>query len=204
MIIKNLKIYLQNVRKNSLFVNTILKTLTYFNIILIQEPPWSEIHKIPSSSNCEGDPLIGSVHHPNWITFARSPLADKDSPRVISYINIHLSSFHFFLHKDIINHRDINLISFSNNNVCYYILNVYSDSSHIALKYLKDTEVNIDNVVLMTGDFNIRDSLWDPTFPFHSSISDNLIIIAVSFDLTLSSPTNPGPTKYSDTAGEFN
>jgi len=75
---------------------------------------------------------------------------------------------------------------------------------HTALKYLKDTEVNIDNVVLMTGDFNIRDSLWDHSFPFHSSSSNNLIIIADSFDLALSSPTNPSPTRYSDTAGESN
>jgi len=56
----------------------------------------------------------------------------------------------------------------------------------------------------MTGDFNIRDSLWDPSFPFHASISDNLIMIADSFDLALSSPTNPGPTRFSDTAGESN
>ena len=69
-------------------------------------------------------------------------------------------------------------------------MNVYSDSSHSALKYLKDTEVNIDNVLLMTGDFNIRDSLWDPSFPFHSSISDDLIIIANSFNLSLSTPIN--------------
>ena len=38
-------------------------------------------------------------------------------------------------------------------------MNIYSDSSHIALKYLKDIEVNIDNVLVITGDFNIRDSL---------------------------------------------
>ena len=56
----------------------------------------------------------------------------------------------------------------------------------------------------MTNDFNIRDSLWDPTFPFHSSISDDLIIIADSFDLALSSPTNPGPTRYLDIARESN
>ena len=81
---------------------------------------------------------------------------------------------------------------------------MYSNSSHLALKYLKDTEANIDNVLLMTGDFNIRDSLWDLSFPFHSSISDDLIMIADSFDLTLSSPTNPGPTRFSDTVGESN
>ena len=91
-----------------------------------------------------------------------------------------------------------------NNGVCHYILNVYSDSSHSALKYLKDTEANIDNVLLMMGDFNIRDSLWDPSFSFHSLISDDLIMIADSFDLILSSPTNPGPTRFSDTIGESN
>jgi len=74
----------------------------------------------------------------------------------------------------------------------------------LALKYLKDTEVNISHVLLTTGDFNIRDSLWDLSFPYHSSISDDLIMIADSFDLALSSPTNPGPTRFSDTAGESN
>ena len=112
--------------------------------------------------------------------------------------------FSLFFRKDIINHRDISLIFFFNNNVCYYIMNVYSDSSHIALKYLKDTEVNIDNIILMTGDFNIRDSLWDLSFPFHSSLSDNLIIIVDSFNLALSTPTNPCLTRYSDMAGESN
>jgi len=74
----------------------------------------------------------------------------------------------------------------------------------LALKYLKDTEVNISNVLLMMGDFNIRDSLWDSSFPFHSSTSNDLIMIADSFDLSLSTPTNPGLTRFSDTTGESN
>ena len=126
------------------------------------------------------------------------------TPRVIVYINICLSSLCFLLRKDIINHRDIILISFFNNNICYYIMNVYSDSSHSALKCPKDTKVNIDNILLMTSDFNIRDSLWDSSFPFHSSISDDLIIIADSFNLALSTPINPCLTRYSDTTGEAN
>ena len=43
MIVHNLRIFSQNIRKNSLILNTILKTQNYFDIILIQEPPWSEI-----------------------------------------------------------------------------------------------------------------------------------------------------------------
>ena len=202
MIVWNLKIFSQNVCKNSLVTNTILETLSQFDVILIQEPPWSKIQKIPSSSNCNGEPLMSTCHHPNWIVFARLPSNGNDSPRVISYINIHLKSLRFLLHKDIFDHRDINIISFTNNDICHYILNIYSDSSHSALKYLKNTKVNINHVLLMMGNFNIRDSLWDLSFPFHSSISDDLIMIADSFDLALSSPTNLSPTRFSDMAGE--
>jgi len=204
MIVENLKIFLQNVYKNSLLVNILLEILTYFDIILIQEPPWSKIHKIPSSLNCEGNPLMGSNHHPNWMIYARFPSNNKDFPRVLVYVNIRLSTLHFLLRKDIFNHRDVSLISFSINNICSYILNVYSDSSHTTLKYLKDTEANINNIVLMTGDFNIRDSLWDSSFPFHSFASNDLIILADSFNLALFSPTNPCLTRYSNTPGELN
>ena len=73
MIVWNLKIFSQNVRKNSLIINTILETQNQFDIILIQEPPWSEIHKLPSTMSCDGEPLMGTCYHPNWITFARTP-----------------------------------------------------------------------------------------------------------------------------------
>jgi len=135
MIIQNLRILSQNVQKNLLIVNILLETQTQFDIIFIQEPPWSKICKIPSAVYSEGEDLIGTTHHPNWLLFARNPADRTDSPRVIAYINTHLSSLHFSLHSDIINHRDILLVSFSNNSVCYYIMNIYSDSSHIVLKY---------------------------------------------------------------------
>ena len=48
----------------------------------------------------------------------------------------------------------------------------------MALKYLKDTETNISNIIIITGDFNIKDSLWDSNFPFHSVHSDMLFNIA--------------------------
>ena len=64
MIIKNLKILSQNVCKNSLIINTILETQVHFDIILIQEPPWSEIQKIPSTSSCEEESLMDTCYHP--------------------------------------------------------------------------------------------------------------------------------------------
>ena len=56
----------------------------------------------------------------------------------------------------------------------------------------------------MTGNFNIRDSIWDPSFPHYSFISDNLMIIADSLNLELSILTNQVPTRYLDTVSEAN
>jgi len=53
MICNNLKKFSQNVCKNSLIVNTILEAQAFFNIIFLQELPWSIICTIPSSTSCE-------------------------------------------------------------------------------------------------------------------------------------------------------
>ena len=56
----------------------------------------------------------------------------------------------------------------------------------------------------MTGDFNIWDCLWDLLFNHHSSISDNLFVIADSFNLSLLYPINQVPTRYSDNVNNSN
>jgi len=114
---------------------------------------------IPSFTSSEEEELIGVPHHPNWLTFARTPTDQSDSPRVLIYINIHISQLCFSLQNDIFNHRDISCVSFFNQGSIFFLINVYLDSSQLALKYLKDTETNIHNVIIMAGDFNIRDSL---------------------------------------------
>ena len=133
----------------------LIKTLTSYS----SRPSWTTLRTIPSLMNSEGITLLGIPNHPTWLTFAREPCSTNDSPRVIIYINIRLSSLCFSLRKDIINHHDILLASFFNNSIIYWIMNIYSDSSHSVSKYFKDTEVNILNLLIMTSDFNIRDSI---------------------------------------------
>jgi len=168
MIIKNIKIFSQNMQKNNLIINIILETHFKFDIVFIQEPSWSTIYAILSSKSRDGEELVGVPNHPNWLVFANSSLNIHDYPRVITYVNIRLSSFQFSLCKDILNHRDISLISFFINNNIFFLIKIYSDSLLLALKYLKDTKINIPNVLVMTSNFNIRGSFWDPLYLHHS------------------------------------
>ena len=80
------------------------------------------------------------------------------------------------------NHRDISCVFFFNCGSIYFLINIYSDLSQTALKYLKDTEANINNILVMTGDFNIRGNSWDLLFSHYSSHYNILTDIADFFN----------------------
>jgi len=110
----------------------------------------------------------------------------------------------FYLQNDILNHKYILCIFLFNHSSTFFFINIYLDLSQLALQYLKDTEVNIDNVLIMTRDFNIRDCLWDFSYLFHSSYKDTLFEIADSFRVALSKPTEILPTRYSNNIQDSN
>jgi len=64
--------------------------------------------------------------------------------------------------------------------------------------------MNIDKTIILTGDFNIRDSDWNPNFRHYSSHTDDLITIADSLGLELSPPSNPSPTRFADNLYDTN
>ena len=148
MILKDIKIFSQNVHKNNFVINTILEAYNSYDIIFIQELFWSSICSIPSSMNKEDKELIEVSNHSNCITFSKNPSYIWNSPKVITYINVRLSSLCFSLWKNIFNYRNISCISFFNCELVHFLINIYSDSSQLALKYLKDTEVNIGSIFM--------------------------------------------------------
>ena len=129
MIIKNIKIFSQNIWKNNLIVNTILEIQFEFNILFIQELFWLTIHSILSSKSKDGKELIGVPNHSNLLVFANKLSNIHDCPRIITYVNIRLFPLCFSFHKDILFHKDISIISLHINNNIFFLINIYLDSS---------------------------------------------------------------------------
>ena len=205
MIREALHIYSQNVRKNKTLTDIILETnKNNIDILFIQKPPRYITKHVPSPQNIEGTPVYGHPSHPEWTLYAQQPTQQDDIPRTITYINKRISSFLTLLRTDLIDHRDINLISLQINHKCSYAINVYSDDQQTAIKHLWDHEINIDNILIMAGDFNICDSNWDPSFPHHSTHTNDLMIIADNFDLDISTPIHPRPTRFANNPQDSN
>ena len=83
-------------------------------------------------------------------------------------------------------------------------MNIYSDSFQMALKYLKNTKANINNILIMTGDFNIRNNIWNLLFSYCLVHSDTLTDIADSLNICLSKATNKAPIRYVDNLNKSN
>lgn len=144
------------------------------------------------------------------IIYYRLLFQDKQSIKTITqelsyiYINARFFKLYFLLKKNIINHRDINLISFFNQGIICFIINIYSNNQQNGLKYLKNTEVNFSNILIITRDFNIRDNDWDPSYPHYSVHANPFREIANSFNLELSTPINQIPRRYLDNLNNSN
>ena len=76
--------------------------------------------------------------------------------------------------------------------------------SQITLKYLKNIEAAINNVLIMIGNFNICDSLWDPNYLFHLSHSNLLFDITDFLNLGLLHSINLISTRYSNNKHDSN
>jgi len=120
------------------------------------------------------------------------------------FIHSRLSILCFALRRDIVDYRNIQLLSFFNRGRCQLLMNVYSDDLHTAVNFLSREALNISNLLYIGGDFNIRDAEWDPSMSLHSTAGQSLRDLADSYSLVCSLPALPVPTYYSDISSHAN
>src|SRR5262249_27103986 len=120
--------------KNYLHVETLLETVKdEVDILFIQEPPWRLIRRTVSSSNTEGDPVIGAPLHPDWVSMVRSVSDTESPPRVMAFVHNRLRKLRPSFCRDIFDHRDIMVLSLFPPSGAVHLMNVYSDDDATAI-----------------------------------------------------------------------
>ncbi|KAJ3561032.1 hypothetical protein NP233_g10444 [Leucocoprinus birnbaumii] len=175
-------------------MDTVLETnKDSFNILFIQEPPWRTIRQAPSTRDPNGEPVVGGPIHPEWTPIVRySPDNEDTCPRVMAFIHSRLQRLRPAYRRDLVDHRDIQVISLYSQGECVYLMNVYSDSHREAITFLTNEFVEFPGLLYMGGDFNVRSAEWDPTVRSVPPEADVLTDLADSFGLERSIPENPG------------
>jgi len=197
---KDIRVYSHNVAKNYMYLDVLLKTLyNDFDVLFVQKPPWRTIRQAPSSSNKEGDDVIGAPMHPEWLYMVRPPQNDQ-APRVMAFMSKRLEKLCPSMRTDLIGHRDIFVLSLFQGNDTYNLMNVYSDNDKMAILYLRDHVDELPSFYYMGGDFNVHSSVWDPEVTHHRWAAITLLEIAADLDLERTELSNPGPTFISHNA----
>ena len=141
--------------------------------------------------------LLFTLNGPRW----------QDSEhllRVMCFIHSRLSRLRFALRRDIIDHRDIQLLSFFNRGKCQFLMNVYLDDLHTAVDFLTREALNIPNLLYIGGDFNIRDTEWNPSILSYPAADQSLRDPADSYSLVHSLAALSVLTYYLDISDHTN
>ena len=99
----SLRIYSHNVQKNYALVDLILEShKNDYDILFIQEPPWQLIRQAPSTSDPNGEPVVGAPIHPEWTCMVRKLESQDSSPRVMAFIHKRLNRLRPAYRRDIV------------------------------------------------------------------------------------------------------
>jgi hypothetical protein len=127
--IDNLRIYSQNVGKKHNWTVSLLEQFKLdFDILFLQEPPWATVRYTASLTEKDGTPIKGPLIHPDWIPmFPKGFDAAEDRLRVIAYVNCAIRVVKPKLRSDIVNHRDVMIVTVHGHLGPVHLMNVYSD-----------------------------------------------------------------------------
>ncbi|KAF5318521.1 hypothetical protein D9619_010814 [Psilocybe cf. subviscida] len=165
-----------------------------YDVLFVQEPPWRLIRSAPSAVSVEGEEVVGAPNHPSWLAMVRPPDPDMH-PRVMAYVSTRLSAWRPSMRRDIIDHRDVLVLSLFAEGHTFNFMNVYSDNEFTAIRLLAARADTLPQFHYMGGDFNCHSSAWDPVpRPANVAASHWLLEAAATIGLELGTVSNPGPT----------
>lgn len=199
-----------NVQKSRENTTVLLDRHRNADIICVQEPCWTYVKHVASSTSKDGDPIFHTAHHKDFITLGAS-----ENSRVVVYIHRErwqASSPRVRL--ACLSHRDAMCVTLNIAEREFSFLNVYNDPRDFsALAELAHRAHDLPPLAFVAGDFNIRHPMWDPVerrldvprrrhLLRHVNQGRDLISLATDYlGLVLANDPNGPPTWYSNDLG---
>jgi hypothetical protein len=143
---------------------------------MIQEMPWANYKRVASTTNKNGDIVMGTVRHASFVC-----IGDSKTSSVCIYVNRRLSHLSPVSEEITGLDKDNVLLlhlTLGNRNEYIRILNVYNHPKDMsAVRALINNEDMLPHIDACLGDFNMHHSLWDPpdTNNRHSALAADLI-----------------------------
>ena len=121
------------------------------------------------------------------------PTEPETRPRVMAYVNKRLDVLRPTYRRDLINDRDVMVISLFAGDEPMHLMNVYSDADHRAIRLLDRRADSLPTMDYMAGDLNCHSREWDDAVPNHGDTAILLLETAARLGVEYSPPVNPGP-----------
>jgi hypothetical protein len=183
--VETLRIYCQNVgHKHNWTINLLERMKSQFDILFLQEPPWATMRYTASLTEKDGVPVKGPPIHPDWISlFPKGFDPAEDRPRVPAYVNRAIRSIKPKLRSDIMNHRNVMIVTVRGHLGPLHLMNMYSDENGSAIRYIEDHLEAFPDLGYMGGDFNCPSSHWDATVLRKHPMATRLMECATSLNM---------------------
>ncbi|KXN83940.1 hypothetical protein AN958_00791 [Leucoagaricus sp. SymC.cos] len=175
-VMRDVRIFSQNVNRNYGHIDMLLDNIKdSFDVIFLQEPPWRTIRQTVSVTLPEGDDVVGTPKHPDWLYMRLACLRPS-------------------VQQDIIDHRDIFILSLFTSKGALNFLNIYSDDAHMAINFLAREVDVLPTFVYMGDDFNYHSEVWDGSHTSYPLVTQCLLEFASDIGLEWACPSNLGVT----------
>lgn len=128
------------------------------DVVCVQEPCWTFVKNIASSTRKDGDPTYHTAHHRNFIT-----LGATESSRVVVFVHrARWASASPRVRSAAIRHDDVLCVSMNLAGREMSFLNIYNDSrTHAGVTAALDRAAELPPITFLAGDFNLRHPMWD-------------------------------------------
>ena len=163
---RNMRYLFQNAHKSRKTIHDLLDSRrNAIDILFIQEAPINFVRKVPSTTDPEGEDLIGPVIHKAWICVDQR-LASPGSAIAI-YVNKRLTaSYQLFPVEKPHIHQDVLFLCLKHSFLKGYnftVCNVYNrpGTRNAAVTSFLQALPSFTDLAVVEGDFNLHSPLWD-------------------------------------------